>query len=215
VAERASAFCLASDGLPAYSPGAKIGIFAAFAGHNRNAWRAVESHQTVRQQPHRCKFVHLRCQACDRWIRCPDGRRRYCSVRCRRYKGLCAAENCTGEARIGGVCWRHYGEHRKLVRKLLGLNSRMRPLIWFRGVCPECDTAWRSLDPKKRYCSRRCQRRACDRARTGGRPKRILAWPTGDREMPLARWQAHIVDCEKNLVIASDDADGLANDRKD
>ena len=50
-------------------------------------------------------------------------------------------------------------------RELLGLNWRLKPCVYYQGVCERCQRPWRSLIPYQRFCSRLCKKKANDHAR--------------------------------------------------
>jgi hypothetical protein len=98
---------------------------------------------------------------------------RYCSSKCR-WAPICTYAGCGKVVYNKYLCQGHYSP---ALRASKGLTSSGTvPAPWREGPCRECGTAWRSKMPGKRFCSRRCQKRASDRARTGGQPKRVLAW---------------------------------------
>ena len=114
------------------------------------------------------------CARCGRAFAALARAQRYCSAKCR-WSPICTHGGCGKNVYSKHLCQGHYS---RALRAAKGLTSSGTvPAPWREGRCPECGTAWRSNVPGKRFCNRGCQKRASDRARTAGQPKRVLAWP--------------------------------------
>ena len=101
------------------------------------------------------------CERCQQPF-ASDLRHRYCSRACRFDKGQCSVSSCDRRAHTQGLCKTCYS---LALRRRKGLNSSGRPIVRYSGEC-ECGKAWRGLLPNQKFCSRRCQKRAADRARS-------------------------------------------------